>query len=616
MGRVNPVQTSFNAGELTPRLVARIEFGKYDNAVALAENLQVMPEGGLTRRPGSRFIAEVEDSAETTVLLPFSFSADQTYILELGNLVMRFYRNQGLIFDGTPVEVVTPWSGAELYELRIAQSADTMWIVHPNHQPRKLTRSSHIAWTLSLYAPTANPFTGAGDFPGAVCFFEERILFAGTDNQPQTIWASKSGDFEDMTQGVGNDDDAFEFTIATDQVNRIRWLSPGRNLIMGTIGGEFVIDSVGSFLTPSDFSVRRHTALGSADLAPLRIGHQVVFVQRAGRKLYELVLQFADDSMVATNLMRLAEHITEGGVIQMAYAEEPDSIVWAFRSDGVVPTMTYRREEEIVAWDRQILGGSFGTGHAVVESVATNQGQDGAGQVFSSADRDEVWLVVKRTIDGATVRYVEMVERAFVGPRVQEYANRAAWKTAMLAAQPDAFYVDSGLTYDGAATSSMSGLDHLEGETVDIWADGAVLPTQVVIGGQINFATDTGDPATVTKAQVGLSAPWRFASLKLPFGGRAGTALVKTKRAHQVGLVLETTGAFKIGMNPNKMKDAEFRVVEDEIDQGPAMFTGESIETLGESTFGTDPRIYMNGTSAAPFTILAMAPEMETHDVK
>ncbi|KKK79222.1 hypothetical protein LCGC14_2835680, partial [marine sediment metagenome] len=146
-------------------------------------------------------------------------------------------------------------------------------------------------------------------------------------------------------------------------------------------------------------------------------------------------------------MTRLAQHITRGGIVEMDFQQEPDSLVWAVRSDGQLLSMTFRREEDVVGWTRHIIGGSFSTGDAVVESVAVIPGENGAGQTQSSENRDEVWVTVKRTINGSTVRYVEVFERDYETGDDEE----------------DSYYADSIITYDGVATSTITGLDHLEG---------------------------------------------------------------------------------------------------------------------------------------------------------
>ena len=179
-----------------------------------------------------------------------------------------------------------------------------------------------------------------------------------------------------------------------------------------------------------------------------------MFVQRASRKVRELVYNFDSDSYQAPDLTVLAEHITDSGITEMAFQQEPDNIVWCVLTDGRFVGMTYRREENVVGWHEHIIGGSFGSGNAVVESVAVIPGD---------LNEDNVYLVVKRTINGATARYIETFSNFDFGTDVQ-----------------DAFFVDSGLTYSGSAATTISGLNHLEGQSVSILANGATHPNKTV----------------------------------------------------------------------------------------------------------------------------------------
>lgn len=847
MGRANPYLSAFNAGEFSPRMVARTTFEQYDNAAALLENLILMPQGGFQRRPGTRYVAAVKDHAAETALYPFQFSTTQSYVLEAGNKYLRIFRNQAQLvaanigasitngdftsnitgwtdqsngtgaishnattgrlsldgagagneaiaeqaitttttgvahtlqfelhgalgsaspginvarvrvgsssgasdyypitalgdgyhtitftpaaspfylqfqfgtargmevdnvafIDDAPVEVGTPYdtsaSSSVLFELRYAQSADVMYFTHPDYWPYKLLRRGAADWsfvrvdyqdgpylpenstttTLTLSATsgdvdvTASSVSGinggqgwlatdlgrvirwkdaAGDWtwlsiyertsstvvkatvvggtasattattswrlgaysdttghPGVVGLFEERLLFAGSDAAPQRFDGSVTADFQRFSpserDGSVVDDNAFSFTIASEQVNRIRWLASTSRLILGTTGGEFVVSSSGAALTPSDLQVRENTAHGAADVAPLKVNNRVLFVQRAGRKLRDFRFDFGQDSYIATDATILADHITESGIKQMAYQQEPDSLAWCLRNDGKVATLVYEPGQQVNGWSRQVFGGSFSEGDAVCDSLAVIPGQDAAGQVFPSDERNEVWVIVKRTIDGNTRRYVEVLERIYEGPRREDYDTKAAWITAVRADQEDAFYVDSGLTYDGAATTTISGLDHLEGETLDIWADGAVHPQKTVSSGSVTLDYE------VTKAQLGLPIPWKFKSLKLPYGVSASgsTGVVKTKRIHRVGYVLMDSAAFYQGPDEETLELKEFRVVSDPMDTGVPLFTGEA-EGAFRGNNDSDPRIFLQGIGPGPFVCLAIAPEMNTND--
>tara|TARA_R110000765_G_scaffold51611_1_gene104095 strand:+ start:3406 stop:6057 length:2652 start_codon:yes stop_codon:yes gene_type:complete len=262
-----------------------------------------------------------------------------------------------------------------------------------------------------------------GNYPRAVAFYEQRLMYAGSLYQPQTIWGSKSGDYYTHTPGA-LDDDAIVYTIASDQVNAIYWLSPGKVLAVGTAGGEFKVSASTNqeALTPTNVRVVRETNYGSSYQMPLRIAHVALFVQRAARKLREFVYQFETDAYVSPDLTLLAEHITETGITQISYQQEPDNIVWCVLTNGTLVGFTYQRDQKVLAWHKHIIGGASdaaGT-QAKVESVASIPG----------SNRDEVYVVVQRLVNGATKRYVELLSPGLLETETQE----------------DCFYVDSGLT--------------------------------------------------------------------------------------------------------------------------------------------------------------------------
>ena len=249
-------------------------------------------------------------------------------------------------------------------------------------------------WALGHWSTT----TG---FPGAVSFYEERLVFAGSTDHPQTIWFSSSGDYENFTGAEVNgsvlDTNALTYTIASNQVNAIRYLSATRSLLVGTVGGEFAVRASGtdSPLTPTNAQIKRQCSFGSADVRPETVANVTLFLHRNGRKIQELVFDFDTDSYKAPDLTILSEHVTENGIVEMAYQKEPDSILWCVRDDGVLAAMTYRRDEDVVAWHRHKIGGKFtksGTDYTYghVESIASIPG---------TSSEDELWVIVARTVD-------------------------------------------------------------------------------------------------------------------------------------------------------------------------------------------------------------------------
>ena len=185
-----------------------------------------------------------------------------------------------------------------------------------------------ILTTLSASTATENwrlgAFSNTTGHPSTVTFFEQRLVFAGTTNQPQTVFFSKSGDYENMDANIGGtiaDSDAIIYTIASNQVNAIRFMTATRTLIIGTAGGEFSVSGGGSdvAITPTNILIKKQSNHGAANIDALAVGNVTLFMQRARRKMRELAYNFDVDGYIAPDMTILAEHVTEGGLTQIAY---------------------------------------------------------------------------------------------------------------------------------------------------------------------------------------------------------------------------------------------------------------------------------------------------------
>ncbi len=582
--------TNFTGGELSPRLDGRVDLQKYFQGCKTLENMVIHPHGGATRRPGTKYIASTKSDGEAT-LVPFEFSTTQTYVLEFGNTYMRVYKDGGQVLNsGTAVEITTPYSAAEAAEIKFAQSADILYIVHPSHKPRKLSRSSHTSWTLSNYAPTADPFTSTNNYPSSVTFFEERLVFAGTNAAPQKLFFSKSGDFENMTTGT-NADDGMTFTIGSDQVNAIKYIKGLRTLLIGTVGGEFVATASSSAepITPTNIQIKRQAGYGTSDVDALLAGNRILFVQRAGKKVRELVFDFDSDGYVAPDLTLLAEHVSGTGVgtgfTNWTYQQEPDSIVWVVRSDGVLTGMTYQRSENVVAWHRHILGGAFSTGNAVVESVAAISNSTAA-----SKGEDSLYMIVKRTINGGTKRYVEIMQPFDFADDIE-----------------DAWFLDSALSYSGGATTSLSGLDHLEGQTVTILANGSTHADKTVSSGAITL------DRSVTKAIVGLNYTSTLQTMRIESGSADGSSQGKVKRIQEITARFFQTVGGQIGSTSTNTDIIPFRDSSMDMDTAVELFTGDK-QIEFNADYETDGFIFIKQTQPLPMTVTALYPQLNTYD--
>ena len=674
MARVAVQLTNFTGGELSPRLDGRNDLAKYPTGCKTLENMIVYPHGSAARRSGTQFVAEVKDSSKQTRLIPFEFSTTQTYMLEFGDQYIRFYKDNGQILSGgSAYEISSPYLEAELFDIKYAQSADVMYICHPNHPVKKLARTGHTSWTLTSVDFQNGPFmdhnietttltashTNAGQtgtltlssttgvnsnqgwlstdvgrlvhmldghvkitgytsstvvdmeviadisngsattdfalgsfsdttgYPSCVTFFEQRLVFAATLSQPQTLFFSKSGDYENMDDnyhGTVADDDSIIYTIASNQVNAIRFMTATRTLIIGTAGGEFAVSGGGTdiAITPTNILIKKQSNNGAANVDALAVGNATLFLQRARRKLRELAYNFDVDGYVAPDLTILAEHISEGGFKQLSYQQEPNQVIWCARNDGQLVGLTYQREQQVVAWHRHIFGGAFGNGIAVCDSVATIPTDDSEYQT---------WVIVKRTINGATKRYVEFIHQYDFDETDDTSFN----------------FLDSQLSYDGSAVTNISGLAHLEGQTVSVLADGATHPDKVVSSGAIVLER------AASKVKVGLSYTSLLQTMRIDAGAQNGTSQSKTKRIYEITARLYESIGVEIGPDLANMERIPFRSSANAMDSGINVFTGDKeIEFRGN--YETDGFIFVRQTQPLPLTILSLYPKLQTND--
>jgi hypothetical protein len=464
--------------------------------------------------------------------------------------------------------------------LEITARADTTHVTADFIGPNASATTAQTGWRLGLFSET----TG---YPSVVTFFEQRLVWAATTTRPQSLFFSVSADYENHAptdnDGLVLDDSGFVYTIATDQVNTIRWMRAGKVLSVGTAGGEFIVSQGdnNSPISPTNTRVVRQTTFGSAAVTPPQVGNSVLFLQRANRKVREYVYQYETDAYAAPDLSILSEHITEGGVVEMAYQQEPDSIVWMARSDGVLLGMTYERAQDVVGWHRHIIGGLG----AKVESVAVIPDPQGS--------RDDLWAVIQRTVNGQSVRYIEFMTAGL--PEVPTNTIQAT-------------YLDSMLTYEGGAVSSVFGLDHLEGQTVSVLANGATHPDRVVSGGSISLN------GSYTVAHVGLPYTSTLQTMRIEAGAKDGTAQGKKKRISRITYRLYNTLGLKHGPSSSRLDIIPFRSSADDMDAAPAMFTGDK-EIEFPRNWDKDGYIFLVQDQPLPFTVLAIMPELNTTKV-
>jgi hypothetical protein len=306
-------------------------------------------------------------------------------------------------------------------------------------------------WTLE-----EESWIAANGYPSAVCFYEQRLFFGGTNTHPQTIWGSVTNDYENFAAGT-KATDSVEYTIATNDINPIRWLASARVLLIGTSAREFRASGGSDPISPTNIDIRAETSYGSPKRRPVSIGHTTIFVQRAKRRLREMAYSFEADAYEAPDLTVISPHISEAGIEEVAYCPEPHAILYAIRGDGQLLALTYEKDQDVYGWGRIITDGLY-------ESIAILPPVTGS-------DEYQVYVIVNRTIDGSTKRYIERLDSA------------AHTDCAMIGAGP---------------ITTVTGLTHLEGKTVKMKGDGALYPDAVVASGQVSF------PESVNAYEIGL----------------------------------------------------------------------------------------------------------------
>lgn len=321
-------------------------------------------------------------------------------------------------------------------------------------------RDTGITPDLSITPPNSNnPFSGSSNFPAAVSYSDQRRVFAGTLNRRQTVWMTRAGTESNLSYSIPTrDDDSITFRIAAREANAIRHLVPLGDLLALTASAAWRIwGGSTDVITPATLTAKPQAYIGANSAQPIVTPVSVLFAQAEGSMVQELVYSTSADGTnngyQVNDLSIFAPALIEGYTItDMAYAHYPYKCGFFIRSDGVLLGLTYVKEQEVSAWHRHDTDGEF-------ESVAVT--------VESNANR--VYVSVKRTINGQTVRYIERLH------------------IASSAAIEDCFFVDSGLTYDSTPVDTLRGFYHLEGETIKVLVDGGVHPDAVVTDGTITL---------------------------------------------------------------------------------------------------------------------------------
>lgn len=427
-------------------------------------------------------------------------------------------------------------------------------------------------------------FSAVQGYPAAVALHDSRVIYAGTANNPSSLWGSYSNDFQNFKQGA-YDADSWFFTLASTTGGAIQWLVSKSSLLIGTTLDEWSMNASDQTrpITPTNVNVRQQSHYGSSSLGAQIINDTILYIQRMSRKIRELVYTWASESWVSNDVTALAEHTTRTGIVETAYQRVTDAILWLVRGDGQLVSMTYEREQQVVGFARHITDGVF-------ESVATINGTN---------SEDEVWVLVKRTINGSTKRYVE---RFRLGMRdALDTADKANW-----------WYVDAGIlkTY-GSPTSTITGLSHLEGKTVSVWADNAVGALSVsqptVVSGQITLQI----PAS--RVLIGLPFTSTLVPQRVDTNLQDGTSQGRRMRIPRINLkVYQSTGGeiSTDGVNWNPLIS---RKLTDVMDSSPPVLNGYE-RAYASSNWADGVDLYVRQTQPVPLTVAALVVNFEVSE--
>jgi len=435
-------------------------------------------------------------------------------------------------------------------------------------------RDSNITPDATKTPPLVNdPFASAGNYPQAVGYYEGRRIFGGTTNKPQNIWMTRSGTESNLTYSIPTrDDDGIFFRIAARDVNSIRHILPLSSLVLLTAGGEWKVEPRNSdILTPTSASPRQSASEGANNVQPVITSSALLYAQARGGRVREMKYDWNSQDYTSEDLSILAPHLFDGfTIVDMAYAKAPTRTIWAVRSDGTLLGLTYLPKQEVAAWHQHTTDGFF-------ESVC----------VVAEGNEDVLYCIVRRTVNGRTVRNVER-------KRGRQFANLAA-----------SFIVDSGLTYSGAAANTVSGLYHLEGKTVVILADGAVMPQQVVTAGRITL------PNSITASVIQIGLPYVSDLQTLPIALEAVQQFGQNsfKNVNEVGLrVYKSSGVFA-GPSFDQLKEVKQRTTEP-FGTPPQLITEMVRLTISPDWSDNDAPICVRQSAPLPLTLEAIVAEV------
>lgn len=452
-------------------------------------------------------------------------------------------------------------------------------------------------------------FGSVQGYPEVVTIFRDRLtLFRGIQ-----AMGSVSDDYLNFSPLVGGQQTPDSGWVITMPISSsVMWATPLNDLLVGTRDVELYITEIDASqaLGPTNIRTRLQTSHGSVLADAVGIEFANMFVNKSGQTLRQQIFNFYVSGYVATDVTLFSEHIPKGpdgkqGIVQLAWCQDPDYLLWSNTTDGRLICFTYHSEQQVTAWHNHPVGGrntaaplaAKGFTNAVVESVVAIPSPDGS--------CDDLWLQVQRTVNGQQVRYIEFLTQYFT-----DIPTNIA----------NAFYVDAGLTYSGAAAQQFWGYDHLVGETLDVLVNGAP-QNQITVAADGSITLQDLPVGSTMIVQAGEPAWARFTSMRPEGGTQQGTAQTLLKQISQIAVRLLATLGMKFG-DPNNPKGEagyepiEFRSAGDPMDAPPPLFSGDKGKP-GEDTMNitsatdTDGLVAILCDQPLPCQLIGMRATME-----
>lgn len=406
----------------------------------------------------------------------------------------------------------------------------------------------------------------ANNYPAAVTYYEQRRMFAGSNNFPQTVYGSRSATESNFNVSQPSSaDDALSFTIKAQQQNAIRHLVPLNDLIALSVGGAWKISSVdGQALAPSSILVRPQTHYGANNIHPLLTGISCLYVEANGRRVRDLQFSWQAQVYMSDDRSIMAPHLFQDyTLVDAAFSRSPDQTAWFVRSDGVLLGMAFVPEHQVYGWHQHWTDGLF-------ESVC----------VVTENNQDVLYAVIRRSINGTITRVIErMASRLFTY-------------------QDEAFFVDCGATYDGPATTTIRGLHFLEGKSVAVLADGAVVPGITVTDGTITL------PTAASLVHIGLPYIADIQTLPMSIEAMAASGQGTMKSIDYAYLRVNRTGIVKVGPSSDRLTTIPPRT--NEPYDTPPRLRSEVLDLLVSPDINQDAQLWIQSSDPTPLTVSSL----------